>query len=38
MKKEVFCSCFYIVMSSPALSDISQNDAEMLKEQHYEMQ
>ena len=25
-------------MSSPALSDISQNDAELLEEQYYEMQ
>ena len=38
MKKEVFCSCFCIIMSSPAPSDISQNDAEMLEEQHCEMQ
>ena len=38
MKKEVFCSCFYIVMSSSTSSNISQNDTEILKEQHCEMQ
>jgi len=38
MKREVFCSCFCIAMSFPAHSNISQNDAEMLEEQCYEMQ
>jgi len=38
MKKEVFCSCFCIIMSSPTPSDISQNNAEMLEEQCREMQ
>ena len=38
MKKEVFCSCFYIVMSSPAPSNISQNDAKILEKQWQEMQ
>ena len=32
-KREFFRSCFYIIMSSPAHSDLSQNDAEMLEEQ-----
>ena len=34
MKKEVFCSCFCIIISSPTPSNISQNDAEM--QQWYE--
>ena len=38
MKKEVFCSCFCIVMSSPAPSNISQNDAKILEKQWQEMQ
>ena len=33
MKKEVFCSYFYIVISSPVLSDILQNNAEILEKQ-----
>ena len=33
MKKEVFCSYFYIVMSSSAHSNISQNDTEILEKQ-----
>ena len=37
-KKGILCSYFCIIMSSPAPSDISQNDAEMLEEQHREMQ
>ena len=37
-KREFFRSCFCIIMSSPAPSDISQNDAEMLEEQRWEMQ
>ena len=37
-KKEVFHSCFCIIMSSPALSNISQNDAEILEKQRQEMQ
>ena len=32
-KREFFRSCFCIIMSSPAHSDLSQNDAEMLEEQ-----
>ena len=38
MKKEVFCSCFCIVMSSPAPSNISQNDTKILEKQWQEMQ
>jgi len=38
MEKKAFCSCFHIIMSSPAPSNISQNNAEILKEQRYEMQ
>jgi len=38
MKKEVFCSCFCIIISSSTPSNISQNNAEMLKEQCREMQ
>ena len=38
MKKEFFCSCFYIIMSFPIYSDISQNDAEILKKQWQDMQ
>jgi len=37
MKREVFCSCFYIAMSSPTHSDISQNNAEILEKQQQEM-
>ena len=37
-KREFFCSCFCIIMSSPAHSDISQNDAETLEKQQQEMQ
>ena len=36
--KKVFCSCFYIIISSPAYSDLSQNDAEMLEKQCWKMQ
>ena len=36
MKKEVFCSCFCIIMSSPTYSDISQNNAEILEKQWQE--
>jgi len=35
MKKKAFCSCFHIIMSFPAPSNISQNNAEMLKEQQW---
>ena len=38
MKREVFCSCFYIAISSPAHSNISQNDTENLEKQWQEMQ
>jgi len=37
-KREFFRSCFYIIMSSPAPSDISQNDAKALEKQWQEMQ
>ena len=37
-KREFFHSCFYIIMSSPAPSDISQNNAEALEKQWQEMQ
>ena len=37
-KGEFFRSCFYIIMSSPAPSDISQNNAEALEKQQQEMQ
>ena len=37
-KREFFCSCFCIIMSSPAPSDISQNNAEALEKQWREMQ
>ena len=37
-KRKFFCSCFCIIMSSPAPSDISQNNAEILKKQRQEMQ
>ena len=37
-KREFFCSCFCIIMSSPAPSDISQNNAEALEKQWQEMQ
>ena len=30
-KREFFCSCFYIIMSSLAHSNLSQNDAEILE-------
>ena len=33
MKKEVFYSCFCIIMSSPIPFNISQNDAEILEKQ-----
>jgi len=36
--KGTFHSCFYIIMSSPAYSDILQNDAEILEMQWQEMQ
>ena len=36
-KKKVFYSCFYIIMSSPTPSDISQNNAEILEKQWQEM-
>ena len=32
-KREFFRSCFCIIMSSPAPSDISQNNAEALEKQ-----
>jgi len=38
MEKEVFRSCFCIIISSPAHSDISQNDTEILEKQQQEMQ
>ena len=38
MKKEVFCSCVYIIMSSPISSNISQNNTEILEMQQQEMQ
>ena len=38
MKREVFCSYFCIVMSSPTPSNTSQNDAEILEKQQQEMQ
>ena len=37
-RKFFFLLCFHIIMSFPASFDISQDDAEMLKEQHHEMQ
>ena len=37
-RREFFCSCFCIIISSPAHSDLSQNNAEMLEEQRQEMQ
>ena len=37
-KKEVFHSCFCIIMSSSAPSNISQNNAEILEKQWQEMQ
>ena len=37
-KKEVFCSCFCIIMSSPVPSNISQNDTEILEKQWQEIQ
>ena len=33
MEKELFYSCFYIIMSSPISSDILQNNAEILEKQ-----
>ena len=33
MKKEVFYSCFYIIMSFPTHSDILQNNAKILEKQ-----
>jgi len=36
-KKEVFYSCLYIIMSSPALSNISQNNAKILEKQQQEI-
>jgi len=38
MEKELFCSYFCIIMSSPTPSNISQNDANMLEKQWQEMQ
>jgi len=38
MEKKVCCSCFYIIMSSPTHSDISQNNAKILEKQWQEMQ
>jgi len=38
MKKEVFCSYFCIVMSSPAPSDISQDNTKILEKQQQEIQ
>ena len=38
MEKKVFRSCFYIIMSFPTHSDISQNDTEILEKQWQEMQ
>jgi len=38
MEKKVFCSYFCIIMSSPAPSDISQNDAKILEKQQQEIQ
>ena len=37
-KREFFYSCFCIIMSSLTYFDLSQNNAEMLEEQCYEMQ
>ena len=37
-KKKFFCFCFYIIISFPTSSNIFQNDTEMLKKQHYEIQ
>ena len=37
-KREFFCSCFCIIMSSPAPSNISQNDAKALEKQQQAMQ
>ena len=37
-KREFFRSCFCIIMSSSAPSDISQNDTEALEKQRQEMQ
>ena len=36
--KKVFRSCFYIIISSPAYSDLFQNDAEILEKQCRKMQ
>ena len=33
MEKKVFHSYFYIIMSSPTPSDISQNDTKILEKQ-----
>ena len=38
MEKKVFCSCFYIIMSSPTPSNILQNNAEILEKQWHEIQ
>ena len=38
MKKEVFCSCFCIIMSFSNPSDISQNNTKMLEEQCHKIQ
>ena len=38
MEKKVFCSYFYIIISSPVHSDISQDDTEVLEKQWQEMQ
>ena len=36
-KREFFCSCFCIIISSPTPSNISQNNAEVLKKQWQEI-
>jgi len=38
MEKKVCCSCFCIIISSPANSDISQNNTKILEKQWQEMQ
>ena len=38
MEKKVYCSCFCIIISSPANSDISQNNTKILEKQWQEMQ
>ena len=37
-KKEKFLSFFCIIISSPILSDISQNNTDMLEQQYLEIQ